>query len=61
MMPVSASALPGGPGASLDDLLASRFLPKPWVGRIRATSELPARLEGCVKNLGHRRASALLA
>jgi len=51
MMPVHVSALPRSPGASLDDLLASRFLPKQWVGRIWGASELPERLEGCVRDL----------
>jgi hypothetical protein len=51
MMAVNVSALPRSPGASLDDLLSSRFLPKQWVGRIWAASELPTRLEGCVRNL----------
>jgi hypothetical protein len=51
MIPANLSALSRSPGASLDDLLASRFLPKQWVGRIWTAGELPTRLKGCVGNL----------
>jgi hypothetical protein len=40
-----------GPGACLDDLLASRFLPKRWIARIWSASDLPVRLQPCVRNL----------
>jgi hypothetical protein len=39
-------------GARLDDLLASRFLPRSWAGRIWSACELPDRLEHCARNLG---------
>jgi hypothetical protein len=51
MMTVNSSAPPQSPGACLDDLLASRFLPKRWIGRIWAAGDLPSRLEDCVRNL----------
>jgi hypothetical protein len=38
-------------GACLDDLLASRFLPQCWAGRIIAASQLPDRLQACTQNL----------
>jgi hypothetical protein len=40
-----------GPGAWLDDLLASRFLPRRPAARIRSASKLPARLANCARNL----------
>jgi hypothetical protein len=39
------------PGACLDDLLASRFLPKQWTARIWTESALPGRLQHCARNL----------
>jgi hypothetical protein len=51
MMSVNSSAPPRSPGACLDDLLASRFLPKRWVGRIWAAVDLPSPLQDCVRNL----------
>ena len=38
-------------GARLEDLLASRFLPRSWVSRIWSACELPDRLEHCARNL----------
>jgi hypothetical protein len=38
-------------GACLDDLLASRFLPQCWAGRILEPSQLPDRLQQCTQNL----------
>jgi hypothetical protein len=35
-------------GEHLDDLLASRFLPKRWAARLQDAADLPARLERCV-------------
>jgi len=35
------------PGACLDDLLISRFLPKRWMGRIWSAGDLPPRLRHC--------------
>jgi hypothetical protein len=50
---MSAAATSGvmSTGARLDDLLASRFLPRSWVGRIWSACELPDRLEHCARNL----------
>jgi hypothetical protein len=39
------------PGACLDDLLVSRFLPKRWTARIWSVGELPGRLQPCARNL----------
>jgi len=39
------------PGACLDDLLASRFLPRRWANRIWLASELPDPLERCTRTL----------
>jgi hypothetical protein len=39
------------PGACLDDLLASRFLPRRWATRLWSASELPYRLERCARSL----------
>jgi hypothetical protein len=53
MMSLAAAArepLPG-PGACLDDLLVSRFLPKRWTGRILSASDLPDRLQRCARTL----------
>jgi hypothetical protein len=38
-------------GGRLDELLASRFLPRSWVSRIWTARELPDRLEHCARNL----------
>jgi hypothetical protein len=50
---MSAAATSGAisTGARLDDLLASRFLPRSWVSRIWSARELPDRLEHCARNL----------
>jgi hypothetical protein len=39
------------PGACLDDLLATRFLPRRWASRIWSARELPVPLENCVMHL----------
>lgn len=39
------------PGACLEDLLTSRFLPKTWAARIWSADELPVRLQQCTENL----------
>lgn len=39
------------PGACLDDLLASRFLPKRFLERIWSAHELPPRLRRCTEDL----------
>lgn len=46
-----ASAATPSPGACLDDLLVSRFLPKRWIGRIWSANELPPRLRRCTGGL----------
>jgi len=51
MMPSIISADGPGPGACLDDLLGSRFLPPRWAARIWSVGELPSRLEHCARNL----------
>jgi hypothetical protein len=51
MMRASVMTRPAGVGASLDDLLASRFLPSRSATRIRCAGDLPTRLERCAKNL----------
>ena len=38
-------------GALLDDLLASRFLPRRWACRIWTGAELPSRLAHCARHL----------
>jgi hypothetical protein len=38
-------------GSHLDDLLASRFLPRRWAHRLWRASELPDRLQSCVRHL----------
>jgi hypothetical protein len=38
-------------GACLDDLLASRFLPRRWASRIWTANELPVRLARCARSL----------
>jgi hypothetical protein len=50
---ISAAAAPvtTSTGARLDDLLASRFLPRSWVSRIWSARDLPDRLEHCARNL----------
>jgi hypothetical protein len=45
------SAHSPSPGACLDELLTSRFLPKGWIERIWSARELPPRLERCTRNL----------
>jgi hypothetical protein len=50
MMPTTVSH-PRSPGRCLDDLLASRFLPRRWAGRIQSASELPSRLAQCANKL----------
>jgi hypothetical protein len=51
MMPATITTDGPGPGACLDDLLASRFLPRRWAKRIWSASDLPSRLEHCARNL----------
>jgi hypothetical protein len=51
MMPATITTDGPGPGTCLDDLLASRFLPRRWATRIWSASELPSRLEQCARNL----------
>jgi hypothetical protein len=55
MMPAPMNATPRShapsPGACLDDLLASRFLPKRWIERIWSARELPPRLRRCTRDL----------
>jgi hypothetical protein len=51
MMPATITRKNIGPGACLDDLLASRFLPRRSAARIWSASELPSRLEQCARNL----------
>ncbi len=38
-------------GATLDELLASRFLPRRWTERIWSAYELPEKLQDCVRRL----------
>jgi hypothetical protein len=47
MMPAATIDRNLSPGACLDDLLVSRFLPKRWMGRIWSARELPPRLKRC--------------
>jgi hypothetical protein len=47
MMPALAVVRPTSPGACLDDLLVSRFLPKRWMAPIWSARELPPRLRLC--------------
>jgi hypothetical protein len=47
MMSAATLDLNSSPGACLEDLLVSRFLPKRWMGRIWSARELPARLKRC--------------
>jgi hypothetical protein len=47
----AAHELLPGPGACLDDLLVSRFLPKRWMGRIGSAYDLPDRLQRCAHTL----------
>jgi hypothetical protein len=51
MIIAATSAHLASPGACLDDLLASRFLPKKWMRRIWSARELPPRLQHCVHAL----------
>jgi hypothetical protein len=52
MMSATAAREPlPGPGACLDDLLVSRFLPKRGMGRIGSVSDLPGRLQRCARTL----------
>jgi hypothetical protein len=51
MMPATITTDGPGPGACLEDLLASRFLPRRWTTRIWSASELPSRLEQCARHL----------
>jgi hypothetical protein len=50
-MSAAAHELLPGPGACLDDLLVSRFLPKRRMGRIGSASDLPDRLRRCAHAL----------
>jgi hypothetical protein len=50
MIPITLSHS-RSPGNCLDDLLASRFLPKRWAGRIWSAEELTPRLAQCTKRL----------
>jgi hypothetical protein len=47
MMPAATIGRNSSPGACLDDLLVSRFLPKRFMGRIWSARELPKRLKRC--------------
>jgi hypothetical protein len=47
----TAASTAASPGACLDDLLASRFLPKRWTERIWSARELPPRLRRCTSDL----------
>ena len=49
--PAAIGTLIPSPGACLDDLLASRFLPKRWVERIWSARELPPPLRRCTRDL----------
>jgi hypothetical protein len=40
-------------GSALEDLLATRFLPKRWARRVWSAADLPPRLERCVAGLVH--------
>jgi len=51
MMLASPTTHSPSPGACLDALLASRFLPQTWAGRILSANQLPDRLQECVRNL----------
>jgi hypothetical protein len=51
MMNASSTDYRPGAGACLDDLLASRFLPRRRVSRICTASRLPARLARCTRTL----------
>jgi len=51
MMPATQTTDSPSPGACLDDLLASRFLPACQAVRIRCASRLPTRLQDCARNL----------
>jgi hypothetical protein len=51
MMHATISSQNSGPGACLDDLLASRFLPRRPATRIWSVSGLPSRLEQCARKL----------
>jgi hypothetical protein len=48
---MTPSAVMPSPGACLDDLLVSRFLPKRWIQRIWSANELPQRLQRCTGDL----------
>jgi hypothetical protein len=51
MMTASPSPDSASAGARLDDLLASRFLPRGWATRIWSACDLPRRLEHCARSL----------
>ncbi len=51
MMSAAAREPLPGPGACLDDLLVSRFLPKRWMGRIGSACDLPRPLQRCARKL----------
>jgi hypothetical protein len=51
MMSAGVTCAAVSTGARLDDLLASRFLPRSWVSRIWSASELPGRLQYCARSL----------
>jgi hypothetical protein len=51
MMSLALTPHVASPGTCLDHLLASRFLPSRWSSPIESSSELPAPLERCARNL----------